>query len=90
MENCELARLFVVHYIIILITCFGLSTTINCRLEELKINFLFSMSVQPVFKRFLRLEKEYLSFSLIYNIGERSLDLFSQTSNIFCTYYILS
>ncbi|TMW89195.1 hypothetical protein EJD97_017533 [Solanum chilense] len=29
----------------------------------------------PVFKRFLRPEKEYLSFSLIYNNGERSLDL---------------
>ncbi|XP_051128885.1 PH, RCC1 and FYVE domains-containing protein 1-like [Andrographis paniculata] len=29
----------------------------------------------PVFKRYLRPEKEYLSFSLIYNDGERSLDL---------------
>ncbi|XP_075085997.1 PH, RCC1 and FYVE domains-containing protein 1-like [Nicotiana tabacum] len=29
----------------------------------------------PVFKRYLRPEKEYLSFSLIYNNGERSLDL---------------
>ncbi|GFP83369.1 probable E3 ubiquitin-protein ligase herc1, partial [Phtheirospermum japonicum] len=29
----------------------------------------------PVFKRFLRPEKDYLSFSLIYNNGERSLDL---------------
>nr|GMD77280.1 PH, RCC1 and FYVE domains-containing protein 1 [Ipomoea batatas] len=29
----------------------------------------------PVFKRFFRPEKEYLSFSLIYNNGERSLDL---------------
>ncbi|CAI9118169.1 OLC1v1019701C4 [Oldenlandia corymbosa var. corymbosa] len=29
----------------------------------------------PVFRRFLRPEKEYLSFSLIYNNGERSLDL---------------
>ncbi|KAL1535700.1 PH, RCC1 and FYVE domains-containing protein 1-like isoform X1 [Salvia divinorum] len=29
----------------------------------------------PVFKRFLRPEKEYLSFSLIHNNGERSLDL---------------
>ncbi|KAL8525231.1 hypothetical protein ACS0TY_014743 [Phlomoides rotata] len=28
-----------------------------------------------VFKRYLRPEKEYLSFSLIYNNGERSLDL---------------
>ncbi|XP_047310627.1 PH, RCC1 and FYVE domains-containing protein 1-like [Impatiens glandulifera] len=28
-----------------------------------------------VFKRFLRPEKEYLSFSLIYNNGDRSLDL---------------
>ncbi|XP_019181072.1 PREDICTED: E3 ubiquitin-protein ligase HERC2-like [Ipomoea nil] len=29
----------------------------------------------PVFKRFLRPEKDYLSFSLIYKNGERSLDL---------------
>ncbi|KAL6522756.1 hypothetical protein OROHE_016603 [Orobanche hederae] len=29
----------------------------------------------PVFRRFLRPEKDYLSFSLIYNNGERSLDL---------------
>ncbi|KAL2230088.1 uncharacterized protein LOC105171777 [Sesamum indicum] len=29
----------------------------------------------PVFKRYLRPEKDYLSFSLIYNNGERSLDL---------------
>ncbi|XP_073118744.1 PH, RCC1 and FYVE domains-containing protein 1-like [Henckelia pumila] len=29
----------------------------------------------PVFKRYLRPEKEYLSFSLIYNNGDRSLDL---------------
>ncbi|KAG8370436.1 hypothetical protein BUALT_Bualt14G0116600 [Buddleja alternifolia] len=29
----------------------------------------------PVFRRYLRPEKEYLSFSLIYNNGERSLDL---------------
>ncbi|KAL7102245.1 hypothetical protein ACP275_08G107400 [Erythranthe tilingii] len=29
----------------------------------------------PVFKRFLRPEKDYLSFSLIYNNGDRSLDL---------------
>ncbi|KAL3648773.1 hypothetical protein CASFOL_005176 [Castilleja foliolosa] len=29
----------------------------------------------PVFRRFLRPDKDYLSFSLIYNNGERSLDL---------------
>ncbi|CAK9187802.1 unnamed protein product [Ilex paraguariensis] len=29
----------------------------------------------PVFRRYLRPEKEYLSFSLLYNSGERSLDL---------------
>ncbi|GER52262.1 regulator of chromosome condensation family protein [Striga asiatica] len=29
----------------------------------------------PVFRRFLRPEKDYLSFSLIYNNGDRSLDL---------------
>lgn len=30
-----------------------------------------------VFRRFLRPEKDYLSFSLLYNNGERSLDLVS-------------
>jgi len=30
---------------------------------------------QPVFQRYLRPEKESLSFSLIYNNGKRSLDL---------------
>ncbi|KAE9453034.1 hypothetical protein C3L33_15071, partial [Rhododendron williamsianum] len=30
---------------------------------------------QAVFRRYLRPEKEYLSFSLLYNNGERSLDL---------------
>ncbi|XP_057957560.1 PH, RCC1 and FYVE domains-containing protein 1 [Malania oleifera] len=29
----------------------------------------------PVFRRYLRPEKDYLSFSLLYNNGERSLDL---------------
>ncbi|GLT76907.1 hypothetical protein SLA2020_485410 [Shorea laevis] len=29
----------------------------------------------PVFRRYLRPEKEYLSFSLLYNNGDRSLDL---------------
>lgn len=73
------------YYLLWLINYVQLST----RGTENKFSVLH-MSVQPVFKRFLCLEKEYLSFSLIYNIGERSLDLFSQTSNIFCTYYILS
>ena len=31
--------------------------------------------VQAVFERYLRPEKDYLSFSLIYNDGKRSLDL---------------
>ncbi|KAL8459004.1 hypothetical protein ACS0TY_036472 [Phlomoides rotata] len=35
----------------------------------------------PVFKRFLRPEKEYLSFSLIYDNGERSLDLICKDKN---------
>jgi hypothetical protein len=30
---------------------------------------------QAVFRRFLRPEKDYLSFSLIYKNGQRSLDL---------------
>ncbi|KAL5990576.1 hypothetical protein ACLOJK_011478 [Asimina triloba] len=33
------------------------------------------VTLQAVFKRYLRPEKDYLSFSLIYNNGERSLDL---------------
>lgn len=40
------------------------------------------MFIQPVFKRFLRPEKDYLSFSLIYNNGERSLDLVSFSFSI--------
>ncbi|THU52032.1 hypothetical protein C4D60_Mb06t37320 [Musa balbisiana] len=39
-----------------------------------------------VFRRYLRPEKDYLSFSLIYNNGERSLDLLTEcTSNCFKT-----
>jgi hypothetical protein len=33
--------------------------------------------IQAVFRRYLRPEKDYLSFSLLYNNGERSLDLVS-------------
>jgi hypothetical protein len=33
------------------------------------------MCYQAVFQRYLRPEKDYLSFSLIYNNGKRSLDL---------------
>ena len=34
-----------------------------------------SFYLQAVFRRYLRPEKDYLSFSLIYKKGERSLDL---------------
>nr|GFB49827.1 E3 ubiquitin-protein ligase HERC2 [Tanacetum cinerariifolium] len=34
-----------------------------------------SVDRTPVFKRYRRTEKEYLSFSLIYQNGKRSLDL---------------
>lgn len=49
------------------------------------------MSMQPVFKRYLRPEKEYLSFSLIYNNGERSLDLVGEIVNfgVCCHEYCL-
>ena len=32
-------------------------------------------AIQAVFRRYLRPDKDYLSFSLIYNYGKRSLDL---------------
>jgi hypothetical protein len=35
--------------------------------------------VQAVFQRYLRPEKDYVSFSLIYNNGKRSLDLVSDS-----------
>jgi hypothetical protein len=47
--------------------------------------FLFSLFlisliiVQAVFQRYLRPEKDYVSFSLIYNNGKRSLDLVSDS-----------
>ena len=36
---------------------------------------LWLICYQAVFQRYLRPEKDYLSFSLIYNNGKRSLDL---------------
>ena len=40
---------------------------------------LFSLfHLQAVFRRYLRPEKDYLSFSLLYRNGERSLDLVSE------------
>ena len=38
------------------------------------------MLYQAVFQRYLRPEKDYLSFSLIYNNGKRSLDLVSNAT----------
>ena len=43
--------------------------------------FLGFNSLQAVFRRFPRPEKDYLSFSLIYNNGERSLDLVGSYSS---------
>lgn len=40
--------------------------------------FLITCHEQAVFKRFLRPEKDHLSFSLLYNNRERSLDLVSK------------
>lgn len=40
---------------------------------------------QAVFQRYLRPDKEYLSFSLIYNNGKRSLDLVGDNSNFLLT-----
>lgn len=70
-ENCEL--------MIICLDFFHLSTRYTVIYKLLPVD----MSMQPVFKRYLRPEKEYLSFSLIYNNGERSLDLVSEQINLF-------
>lgn len=48
------------------------------------------MPIQAVFRRYLCSEKEYLSFSLIYNNGERSLDLVSKTKPLHFECNILS
>lgn len=42
------------------------------------------MHIQAVFQRYLRPDKDYLSFSLIYNNGKRSLDLVSDERFAFC------
>lgn len=43
-------------------------------------SILFSVIfVQAVFQRYLRPEKDYVSFSLIYKNGKRSLDLVSDS-----------
>lgn len=41
-------------------------------------------TLQAVFRRYLRPEKDYLSFSLIYKKGERSLDLVRENANSLC------
>lgn len=40
------------------------------------------LNFQAVFRRYLRPEKDYLSFSLIYNYGKRSLDLVSYIDQV--------
>lgn len=53
-------------------------------------NFIwYQYLLQAVFQRYLRPEKDYLSFSLIYNNGKRSLDLVSGGSlNSICNYIV--
>lgn len=51
---------------------------------SLHSSFLFCILIslifeQAVFQRYLRPEKDYVSFSLIYNNGKRSLDLVSDS-----------
>lgn len=41
-----------------------------------------AFNFQAVFRRYLRPEKDYLSFSLIYNYGKRSLDLVSYIDQV--------
>ena len=43
--------------------------------------FVLTSTLQAVFRRYLRPEKDYLSFSLIYKKGERSLDLVRKHSD---------
>lgn len=45
--------------------------------------------MQAVFQRYLRPEKDYVSFSLIYNNGKRSLDLVSDSLFEFMVNYII-
>lgn len=76
-KNSELANICVV--------CIrAYMTFINCDTHMILSNSVIIIVLwcaQPVFRRFLRPEKEYLSFSLIYNNGERSLDLVSAWFN---------
>jgi hypothetical protein len=65
----------------------------NCFLYVIWLFFLILW--QAVFQRFPRPEKDYLSFSLIYNHGKRSLDLVgtevlkSMNNHImFCIYFL--
>lgn len=51
-----------------LVQVFALSWNFN-------LSILWFVSQQTVFQRYLRPDKDYLSFSLIYNDGKRSLDL---------------
>lgn len=43
--------------------------------------------LQPVFRRYLRPEKEYLSFSLLYNNGDRSLDLVGASNQLILIFF---
>lgn len=53
------------------------------------LNHNYELVSQAVFQRYLRPEKEYLSFSLIYNNGKRSLDLVGDEPN-FLYYFTLN
>lgn len=44
--------------------------------------FLLTYTLQAVFRRYLRPEKDSLSFSLIYKKGDRSLDLVSRKQSL--------
>ncbi|PON41537.1 Regulator of chromosome condensation (RCC1) family protein [Parasponia andersonii] len=47
---------------------------ISCSLRNFQMEWQILLAM-AVFRRYLRPEKDYLSFSLLYNNGERSLDL---------------
>jgi len=68
-KNCELNTILIYNGRL----CF--SSHFSLRL--LPGIWLIELLVQVVFRRHLRPEKDHLSFSLIYNNGDRSLDLVS-------------
>jgi hypothetical protein len=56
-------------------------------LEAARFTVMLTLTctLQAVFRRFLRPEKDYLSFSLIYKKGERSLDLVRKNTDSLCS-----